>query len=121
MSFQSFRGQTLRDAKRILAREATALIHGQNAAVEAEEGARKMFEGGASANAPSIEVALPILVIDALLEGQLAQSKGAARRLIQQGGVRLNADKVQSIEASIDDEITLWAGKKRAVQIRRKG
>lgn len=114
-------GADLRRAKRVLAREATALIHGRDAAVEAEEGALKMFKGGASANAPSIEVSLPISVIDALVEGQLAQSKGAARRLIQQGGVRLNADKVQSIEAQIDDEITLWAGKKRAVQIRRKG
>lgn len=111
-------GKDIRQAKRILAIEATTLIHGADEANKADSAARSLFSKGANANAPTIEVVYPISVIDALVEGELAKSKGAARRLIQQGGVRLNEARVCAIDAVIEGDVTLWAGKKRAVQLR---
>lgn len=111
-------GKDIRQAKRILAIEATTLIHGAQEATKADNAARSLFSKGANANAPTIQVVYPISVIDALVEGELAKSKGAARRLIQQGGVRLNEARVASIDALIEGDVTLWAGKKRAVQLR---
>ena len=110
-------GSEIRTAKRVLAMEATAIVHGRDAAQQADEAARKLFSSGKSANAPQVDVTFPISVIDALVLGELAKSKGAARRLIQQGGVRIESERVTDIETFIETDCTLWAGKKRAVQI----
>ena len=112
-------GKDIREAKRVLALAATTLIHGEAEAQKADQAARALFSKGMNNDAPTIEVSYPISVIDALVTGELAASKGAARRLIQQGGVRLNRDRVGSIDATINEDVTLWAGKKRAVQIRQ--
>jgi tyrosyl-tRNA synthetase len=111
-------GADIRKAKRVLALEATAIVHGRASADAADAAARSLFEKGAGANAPTISISLPISVIDALVQSELAKSKGAARRLIQQGGVRIETDRVTDIEAKITEDVTLWAGKKRAVQLR---
>jgi tyrosyl-tRNA synthetase len=111
-------GADIRKAKRVLALEATAIVHGRGEAERADSAARALFEKGSGVNAPTISLALPVSVIDALVHSELAKSKGAARRLIQQGGVRIESDRVTDIEASITKDSTLWAGKKRAVQIR---
>ena len=115
----ALQGKDIRQAKRVLALEATSLVHGQAEAIAADEAAKSLFSRGANVDAPTINVSYPISVIDALVQGDLAKSKGAARRLIQQGGVRLNQDRVGSIDAVIEGDVTLWAGKKRAVQVRQ--
>jgi tyrosyl-tRNA synthetase len=111
-------GSDIRKAKRVLALEATSIVHGRSTAQEADRAARALFEKGAGANAPTLSIDLPVSVIDALVQSDLAKSKGAARRLIQQGGVRIESDRVTDIETTITQDCTLWAGKKRAVQIR---
>ena len=50
--------------------------------------------------------------------GRIGKIEGAARRLIQQGGVRIESERVTDIETFIETDCTLWAGKKRAVQIK---
>ena len=66
---------------------------------------------------PSIEVQFPASVIDVLVASELAKSRGAARRLIQQGGARIGREKVGDIDAVVDGEAVVWAGKKRAVRV----
>ena len=72
--------------------EATAIVHGRDAAQRADEAARKLFSSGKGTNAPS---RCNCRSHDrALVLGELAKSKGAARRLIQQGGVRIESERV---------------------------
>ncbi len=119
-------GGAINDAKRVLATEATALCHGREAALAAAETARRVFaEGGVGEDLPSIEVARAelergIAVIELLARSQLAPSKSEARRLIKQGGARLNdraiASDTQSVglaDISAEGTIKLSAGKKR--------
>ena len=56
-------------------------------------------------------------IVNALKESGLANSNGAARRLIQGGGVRIGDTKVTDIHANLEAECVLWAGKKRCVRI----
>jgi tyrosyl-tRNA synthetase len=119
-------GGAINDAKRVLATEATALCHGREAALAAAETARRVFaEGGVGEDLPSIEVPRAelergIAVIELLARSQLAPSKSEARRLIKQGGARLNdraiASDTQSVglaDISAEGTIKLSAGKKR--------
>lgn len=86
-------GSEINDAKKILAIEATALLHGQKAAEDAAEVARKTFEEGASAEGlPTIELDLStgVGVLQAAVLAGFASSNGEARRSIQGGGIRVN-------------------------------
>ena len=104
-------------AKRVLAWEATALAHGKDAADAAQAAASKVFSGGASENMPTHAVAFPGRILDVYVACGLANSKGAARRLIQQGGARFEGEKITDVEYEILAPGVLWAGKKRAVRI----
>jgi tyrosyl-tRNA synthetase len=119
-------GSDINEAKRILATEATALCHGREAALAAAETAHRVFaEGGVGEDLPSVEVPRAALergiaVIDLLALSRLAASKSEARRLIKQGGARLNdravASETQSAglaDLAPDGTIKLSAGKKR--------
>ncbi len=117
-------GAELNEAKKILATEATALLHGRDAAETTAETARRIFEDGAS------DAALPTHVVDAgdlaggigivklLVESGLATSNGEARRLIRGGGARVNdvavTDDALSVTQGnmVDGAIKLSAGKK---------
>ena len=84
-------GSEINDAKKILAVEATALLHGRKAAEEAAEVARKTFEEGESAEGlPTIELDLSagVGVLQAAVLAGFATSNGEARRSIQGGGIR---------------------------------
>ncbi|HEX7109811.1 MAG TPA: tyrosine--tRNA ligase [Aestuariivirga sp.] len=86
-------GSEINDAKKILAIEATALLHGRKAAEDAAEVARKTFEEGASAEGlPTIELDLSagVGVLQAAVLAGFASSNGEARRSIQGGGIRVN-------------------------------
>jgi tyrosyl-tRNA synthetase len=123
--FDAMEGAALREAKRVLAFEATVLTHGETAARAAEQAAQAMFGGsGDAAEMPETVVSqnrfdAGVLAIDLLVETGLAASKGAARRLIQQGGASLNGTRVETIDTRVTSTdvkggaVILRAGKKR--------
>jgi tyrosyl-tRNA synthetase len=123
---ESLPGAEINEAKKILANAVTALAHGEEAAREAAETARRAFEEGAAAEGlPTIEVArndldAGIAVVDLLVSAGLAASKGEARRLIKGNGVKLNdvavsdeAAKASAADLNADNAVKLSAGKKR--------
>jgi len=124
-------GSEINDAKKILAFEATKLCHGEQAAQEAAETARKTFEqGSVGDDLPAIEVEAARLdqgipFIDLLVEASLAGSKGEARRLIEGGGARQNDQPVSAIahisstaDLTPEGYIKLSAGKKKHALVR---
>ncbi|MFL5106304.1 MAG: S4 domain-containing protein, partial [Xanthobacteraceae bacterium] len=93
-------GQELNEAKKVLATEATALVHGRAAAEQAAETARRTFEEGAVAETlPSVEIPRAELeqglgVLTAFVRAGLVNSTSEARRQIQAGGLRVNDETV---------------------------
>ena len=87
-------GQEINRSKEILAYEATKIVHGEQEARKAQETAKALFGGGASASLPQIRVKIGEKLVDALTRGNVFPSKGEARRLIQQGGLTLNDVRV---------------------------
>jgi len=107
--FEAVAGAELRDAKRLLARAVTAIVHGDAAAAAADAQARAAFGGSgpsgadAAADLPTstldaARVAAGLKVVDVIAEAGLAPSKSAARRLIEQGGVRVGPRKITSVD-----------------------
>ena len=124
-------GQELNEAKKVLATEATALLHGRAAAAEAAETARRTFEEGAlSQSLPTVEIARSELerglgVLVAFVKAGLVASNGEARRQIKGGGLKVNDaavtdEKMQLGERDLSpaDVIKLSLGKKRHVLLR---
>ena len=116
-------GSRLNEAKEILAYELTNLVHGEEEAKKALEAARAIFGGGANADMPTTEVSADqladgkISVVDLLVIGKMAPSKGEAKRLVIQGGVTLNDAKVERFDATVTAEelssgIVIKKGKK---------
>ena len=104
-------GSQLNCAKEILAYELTKLVHGEEEAVKAEAAAKALFAGGSDdSNMPTTELTEDqltdgkIAILDLMLACQLIPSKGEGRRLVQQGGVMVNEEKVESIDASYTAE-----------------
>ncbi|NKC31765.1 tyrosine--tRNA ligase [Falsiroseomonas selenitidurans] len=119
-------GAEINEAKKILATEATALLHGREAAGTAAETARRAFEQGEAAETlPSHDAALPAPVVDLLVAAGFCASKGEARRLIAQGGIRLNdaavGDAAQLLTAGDlrDGAAKLSLGRKRHLLVRQ--
>ncbi len=116
--FETVVGAELRDAKRLLAHGVTTIVHGAAAADEAQRAAAAAFGGGGDESAiPTFAVAGTEKIVDVLAASGLAASKSVARRLVEQGGVRLGDRKI----AAVDDTLTageigggvlLHAGKK---------
>ncbi|WP_286831206.1 MULTISPECIES: tyrosine--tRNA ligase [Kordiimonas] len=118
-------GSEINDAKVILANEVTKLCRGADAAKAAEATARETFiKGGAGADLPTVSIPAAALqagfnVVDLFIEAGLGASKSEVRRLIKQGGAKLNDAKVESedlvvlADALNDGQIKLSAGKKR--------
>ena len=114
----------INEKKEILAYELTALVHGEEEAEKARSAARALFSGeGDDANMPSTEIPLSALtdgkinIADLLVMCKLTASKGEAKRLIQQGGVTVNGEKINSFEYSVDknalaDGVKIKKGKK---------
>jgi tyrosyl-tRNA synthetase len=124
-------GAEINEAKKVLANEATAMLHGREAAHTAAEAARTAFElGGVSADLPTIEVARAELeagvpLANLATDAGLASSRSEARRLSQGGGLRVNdvaeADGQRTItlaDLNADGVIKLAAGKKKIVLVR---
>ncbi|MBQ9940089.1 MAG: tyrosine--tRNA ligase [Clostridia bacterium] len=107
--YEKAEGSEINKAKEVLAYELTKLIHGEEEADKALSAARALFEnGGISENMPTTEltdadfVDGTIRVTDILVKAGLAPSKGEAKRLITQGGVMINDQKVTSFDATVD-------------------
>ncbi|WP_394689171.1 tyrosine--tRNA ligase [Hoeflea sp.] len=128
---EALQGAEINEAKKILANEATALLHGRAAAEEAAETARKTFEEGAiSDNLPTI--AIPASELEAgvgllalFVRAGLAGSNGEARRHVQGGAIKLNDvaigdDKTLVNTGYLNDDgvIKLSLGKKKHVLVR---
>jgi tyrosyl-tRNA synthetase len=110
-------GSEINEAKKLLANEATAMVRGTTAAVEAAETARRTFEeGGAGDALPTLAVPEgSIAIVDALVGLGLAASKGEARRLIKGGGARIDGEKVASEDLVVsvgEAPVRVSAGKK---------
>lgn len=106
--YAKLEGQQLNSAKEVLAYELTNLVHGEEEAKKAQEAARAIFSGGAnSANMPTTQVEADSLtdgsigLMDLMVLGGMVKSKGEARRLITQGGVSLNDEKVGDVYATV--------------------
>jgi tyrosyl-tRNA synthetase len=97
-------GERINEKKEILAFEITKLVHGEEEAKKALEAARALFSGeGDDANMPTTEIELEndIGLLDLLVLTKLAASKGEARRLIDQGGISLNGNKISDVNLRI--------------------
>jgi tyrosyl-tRNA synthetase len=117
--------QAINEAKAVLAYEVTKLIHGQTAADQAQQAAQALFGGAGADKAvpgfelPKSQLAGGINIIDLVLQAGLAPSKSEARRLITQGGVTLNDQKVADFNRIVgmadvsDGKLTLKKGKKQ--------
>ena len=117
-------GSRLNTAKEILAYELTKLVHGEEEAEKAQAAARAIFAGGGShADMPSTELIADdftdgeIGILAMMVKGGLAASNGEARRLVQQGGVSVNDEKVTDPKFALEksafkNEVILKKGKK---------
>ncbi len=125
----SVQGEALREAKRVLALEATALAHGIGEARQAEEASKRLFSGRQTVSAdddslptvdiPAGEVTDAFTIADAFVKAGLAKGRGEARRLAQQGGLHAGDEKVEDVDQSFATllgeatAVILRAGKKR--------
>ncbi len=120
----AWEGSQLNKAKEILAYELTKMVHGEEEAKKAQEGAHALFGAGAdTANMPTTLLAEEdftdgqIAVLDLLVKTGLASSKGEGRRLIQQGGLTVGEEKVTDInktfpKADFEAGLVIKKGKK---------
>ncbi|MGN0562114.1 MAG: tyrosine--tRNA ligase [Candidatus Fimenecus sp.] len=105
---ESWQGSELNKAKEILAYELTALVHGEEKATQAQEAARALFSGAANTdNMPTVALSADdfedgqVQIIKIMLKAGLIKSNGEGRRLIQQGGVSVDDQKVTDPLASV--------------------
>ncbi len=123
---EALQGAEINEAKKVLATEAAALLHGRDAAEQSGAAARAAFEEGrASQDLPTIEALATEGLHDALIKAGFVTSRGEARRLAKGGGVRVNDGPVDDVDqplsgfpVSVDGVIKLAAGKKKIVRVR---
>ena len=120
----SWKDAQLNTAKEILAYELTKLVHGEEEADKAQAAAKALFMGGGDdANMPTTEIMADQLtdgkigILNLMVACKLAGSNGEARRLVQQGGVFVNDEKVPDhtfavTEAALKDGVKIRKGKK---------
>ena len=118
-------GAELNEVKKRLAFAATEIAHGTDAAKSAEEAASALFGGGAnSENVPSfdLEMAQPMNVIDFLVAVKLFDSKSEARRMIEQGGIQIDGQKITDKDYIVQpaESIMVQRGKKVFLKVNVK-
>ena len=118
---ESWHGAELNKAKEILAYELTSLVHGKEEADAAQTAAKALFAGGADdSNMPTTKLTFDgdeISLIDVLVETKLCASRGEAKKLIQQGGVSADEEKVSDLgykfsREALKDGVKIKKGKK---------
>ena len=123
-AMDQWEGSQLNQAKEILAFELTKMVHGEEEAKKAQEGARALFSSGNAADMPEAVIAEEdyvdgaIDILNLLVKSGLTVSKSEARRAVQQGGVSVDGEKVTDIaqiftkEKIQSDHIVIKKGKK---------
>ena len=107
---QSWEGAKLNEAKEILAYDLTKLVHGDEEAKKAQEGARAVFSGASTENMPTAEISDvdftdgAIDILSLLVAAKLVTSKSEARRAVEQGGVTACGEKVTDLKKSYTKE-----------------
>jgi len=114
-----YNDERINAAKEVLAYELTKLVHGEEKAAKAQAEARAAFGGGGELPEKELSGVAPT-IIPVLVAAGICASNGEARRLIQQGGVSLNDNKVTDINAPVKDGDVVHKGKKVHVKIRLK-
>ena len=118
---RTLEGQQLNQAKELLAYSLTELVHGKEAAEQAQDAAKAIFTSGSSSeNMPTTAIPAADLqdggigILTLMVKAGLCASNGEARRLVQQGGVSVNNEKVTDPKAIIplDGETIIKKGKK---------
>ncbi len=122
--YEKLEGAQLNKAKEVLAFELTKMIHGEDEANKAQDAAKALFAGGSdNSNMPTTVLADEdftdgeITVLDMMLKAGMIKSKGEGRRLIDQGGVSVNDEKVSGALTALkltdfDNEVIVKKGKK---------
>ena len=122
-------GAGINVSKERLAFEVTKLLHGEEQAVQARDAAKAAFAGGGdksgipSCQIPPADFEAGINILDLFARTKLCASKSEARRLVQQGGARVNDEKIDDVDAVLgaevvkDGEVMLKAGKKRFFRV----
>ena len=123
-------GSELNKAKEILAYQLTELVHGEEEAKKAQEGARALFSGADTSHMPTTELSAEdfdeegkIDLITLLVKAELVPSRSEGRRAIQQGGVSIDGEKLTDIYHTVEkdafagDGIVLKRGKKKFKKI----
>lgn len=122
--YAKFEGAELNKVKEILAFELTKMIHGEDEANKAQQAARALFAGGAdNSNMPTTVLTDDdftdgeITVLDMMLKAGMIKSKGEGRRLIDQGGVSVNDEKISGAltalkSSDFDNDVIVKKGKK---------
>lgn len=108
-----------RDIKMTLAREITTLYHGEAEAIEAEKNFKSVFQKDEiPKDIPTIEINKEMNLIDIIMESKLAPSKNEVRRLISQGGVKLNGKVVEEAkDLKLNNEDVIKVGKRKFVKV----
>lgn len=123
--YEKLKGEELREAKQLLAYEITKIVHGENEANIARDGAKAAFSNGNDISSipstliPGDYFKTGISILDLFFKCKMADSKGEIRRLIRQGGCKVNNEKITDETKIIDSKyltdkgIILMAGKKK--------
>ncbi len=104
----ALKDEKINEAKKVLAFEVTKLIHSEEEAINARTAAEALFGGGNNLeNVPTVTISKDLLgspIVDILAVTKILPSKGEGRRLIQQGGVLINDEKVTDFSLSVTEE-----------------
>lgn len=107
-----------RAAQKALAYEATKIVHGQEKADAAVEATKQLFAGGGSELTPTVDVEPgTYAVTELVVKAGLAASNSEARRLFEQGGIKLNQQKVSKSEVNVASGDLLQVGKRKFAKI----
>ena len=104
----------LRMAQKRLAHEVISFLHGEEEATKTRETSEAIFSGKVSEDMPAVKVTSKT-ILDILVESELAPSKSEARRLVEQGGVSIDNEKITDVNFVV--EFVLQKGKKKIVKI----
>ncbi len=114
----------IREAKKVMAYEITKLVHGKDEADKALEMSNNIFSNANFENMPKIELKIEndINIVDLLFDAKLFASKGEARRMIEQGGITVDDEKITDFKKILSkkDEYIIKKGKKTYLKIENK-
>lgn len=120
-------GAEINEAKKVLAYEVTKLIHGEEEAKKAAEASAALFgKGKDMSNVPTVAISKELIgsgILDVLLSGKIIPSKKEGRRLVEQGGLSINDEKVTDInmpvteELFVDGDMMVKRGKKKFFKV----